>query len=40
MPLLGAFLAVPEVRAVATLGEMGTVVALPVEWVRPGGVAP
>jgi protease-4 len=38
--LLGAFLAIPEVRALAVLGEMGTVVALPVEWVQPGEVAP
>lgn len=37
--VLGAALALPEVRALAALGEMGTVVALPVEWVRPGGVA-
>ena len=38
--LLDAALALPEVRALAALGEMGTVVALPVEWVLPGGVAP
>jgi protease-4 len=36
--LLAAALALPEVRALAALGEMGDVVALPVEWVLPGGV--
>jgi protease-4 len=36
--VLGAALALPEVRALAALGEMGTVLALPVEWVRPGEV--
>jgi protease-4 len=35
---LGALAALPEVRALALLAEMGGVVALPVDWVLPGGV--
>jgi protease IV len=34
--LADALLAVPEVRALALLSEMGVVLALPVDWVRPG----
>jgi protease IV len=33
--LTNALLAVPEVRALALLSEMGVVLALPVEWVLP-----
>jgi protease-4 len=38
--LLGAALALPEVRALAALGEMGAILALPVEWVLPRGAPP
>jgi protease-4 len=34
-PLERALGSIPEVRAVAALSEMGTVLALPVEWVTP-----